>query len=329
VADVWQAFVEPLAARPQPSAYLPGEWLFAWMDRRRYGQQGADEMAQRRRLHLTFDGIHLNSRGADLWAETVLAALARAEARAQADRPALAQRLDLACFRQEALQVCASPGWQARARDVGRLLAGAYETLSSLTGMHPPLGVAVLSAVHWEQSACPGPYPRPRGAWDGESGTVYVPECYGDGFVRDWHLPQTVAAWTSWPPALAEVAEPARATALADLLAVEELAHLFLQAGRVAPSDPALNRLLAAYLVQVVLRSGRGPGAARTAALWNAWGQVLERAGHAEGRIRLQARDLYAEHGDGLVASFAGSQPHAGEEAAAALAAKVTHSSDI
>ena len=44
---------------------------------------GADALARRRKLHLTYDGIHLNSRGADLWAVTVLQALARAEAMAQ------------------------------------------------------------------------------------------------------------------------------------------------------------------------------------------------------------------------------------------------------
>ena len=36
-----------------------------------------DELGRRRRLLLTFDGRHLNSRGADLWASTILRTLAR------------------------------------------------------------------------------------------------------------------------------------------------------------------------------------------------------------------------------------------------------------
>jgi len=78
VADVWQAFVEELAPLPQPSAYVGGELLFTMMDRRRIGTSSADEIGRRRQLHLTFDGLHLNSRGADLWASTILAALAEA-----------------------------------------------------------------------------------------------------------------------------------------------------------------------------------------------------------------------------------------------------------
>lgn len=84
VADVWQAFVEELAPLRLPSAYIPGEWLFTWMDRRRIQYTTPDEVSQRRRLYLTFDGIHLNSRGADLWARTILNTLAAAMAQ---DRP--------------------------------------------------------------------------------------------------------------------------------------------------------------------------------------------------------------------------------------------------
>lgn len=79
VADVWQAFVDELAPLPQPSAYVAGELLFTVMDRRRLRHTKPDEIGQRRRLHLTFDGLHLNSRGADLWARTILAALAQAQ----------------------------------------------------------------------------------------------------------------------------------------------------------------------------------------------------------------------------------------------------------
>jgi lysophospholipase L1-like esterase len=79
VADVWQAFVDRLAPLPDPSGYVPGEWLFTWLDRRRVRDIGPDEISSRRRLLLTFDGAHLNSRGADLWAYTILNAFALAE----------------------------------------------------------------------------------------------------------------------------------------------------------------------------------------------------------------------------------------------------------
>jgi lysophospholipase L1-like esterase len=80
VADVWQAFVDELSLLPRTSGYLPREWLLAWYDRRRLETRSPDEIGRRRRLYLTFDGIHLNSRGADVWASTVLRALARAQA---------------------------------------------------------------------------------------------------------------------------------------------------------------------------------------------------------------------------------------------------------
>ena len=77
VADVWQAFVEKYAVLPKPSKRVPGEWLFTWVDRGRLRSTTPDRLSQRRRLHLTFDGLHLNSRGADLWASTSLRALAQ------------------------------------------------------------------------------------------------------------------------------------------------------------------------------------------------------------------------------------------------------------
>jgi lysophospholipase L1-like esterase len=79
LADIWQVFVDELAVLPKPSRYKPGEWLSVWLDRWRTRFRTPDEISRRRRLLLTFDGIHLNSRGADLWAATVLAALARAQ----------------------------------------------------------------------------------------------------------------------------------------------------------------------------------------------------------------------------------------------------------
>jgi lysophospholipase L1-like esterase len=79
VADVWQAFVHELAPLPKPRSYVPGEWLFTWLDRRRLRSTSPDRISQRRRLHLTFDGRHLNSRGADLWAYTIVSTLAHVQ----------------------------------------------------------------------------------------------------------------------------------------------------------------------------------------------------------------------------------------------------------
>ena len=318
VADIWQAFVEALAAQPQRSRYLPGEWLFAGMDRRGYRPENVDQIARRRRLHLTFDGIHLNSRGAQLWADTVVAGLAEAQRPGDA-LPGLAQQLDLQCLDRGPLKVCHGPGRKARAQDLLGLVADAYEQMASLTGAQPRVDVLVLSRVQWAQAACPAVYPQPCAAWNGQSGTLCLPDAYDETFLRDWHLPEAVAAWTSWPSDLADLGAPARATALADLLAVQELARTYLNDLRVAPSDPALARLLAAYLTQVVLRRPGARGRARMAALWNAWGQVLARSGIDEGRIRLLARDLYAEHGEGLVASFAAAPASIVEQVQAAL----------
>ena len=164
----------------------------------------------------------------------------------------------------------------------------------------------MLNQVHWNQTGIPKAHPAPTAHWDGEVGTLLVPEAYSDGFLREVHLPETVALWTAWPPSLADLGEPAQATALADLLAVQELTRLFLCGLRVAPADPALNDLLTAYLAQVALHDREGQGIARMAALWNAWGEVLARSGVEEGHRRLEARALFRKHGEELVASFAG-----------------------
>ncbi len=309
VADVWQSFVDQLAVQPSQSGYLAGEWLFAWLDRRRQQKMDPDEAAQRRRLHLTFDGIHLNSRGADLWAETVLKALAQAGDTADVALPELARKWDLPCFEEGSLQVCCTPGWEARAHDVAQLLADAHQLLVSRTGAQPIVHLAVLNRIHWQQSTCPRAYPEPAARWDGKSGTVFVPETYDDRFLRAMHLPEAVAARELWPADLAHLGEPARATALADLLAMQELASLFLQELRVAPADPALNRLLTAYLAQVVMHAAEGGAVGSLLPVWNAWGEALARAGREEGRVRLQAMALFQEHGEGLVASFTGRSP--------------------
>ena len=116
-------------------------------------------MAEKRRLHLTFDGVHLNNRGADLWATVILRALTAAESRegrppsepGQADLQArdefgaqrgaravdgqavrsplrapgtnllpLVRNLDLGCTQRGLLPVCYSPGREARAQDSHR-----------------------------------------------------------------------------------------------------------------------------------------------------------------------------------------------------------------
>jgi lysophospholipase L1-like esterase len=90
VADVWQRAVGELAVVPRPSTYLVGEWLLTLLDHARLRSTSPDELSRRRRLHLTFDGIHLNSRGAELWAETILRSLAVAQgAAAPPRRPSL------------------------------------------------------------------------------------------------------------------------------------------------------------------------------------------------------------------------------------------------
>ena len=230
--------------------------------------------------------------------------------------PDLARRWNLPCFGLGPVDLCCSPGWEVRARDLGGRLGTAYELLASRTGAPPNLHLAVLNATHWNRSACPGPYPRPTSLWDGEMGTVFAPEAYGESFLRERRVPEVVAAWPSWPPSLSALGEPARATALADLLVVEELARLFLRELRVAPSDPVLSRLLASYLTQVVLHAmnNRSTG---LAGLWNAWSQTLARAGDEDGQVRMQAKALYDEHGEGLVSSFAGQWTRSGEQDAA------------
>jgi len=302
VADIWQAFVEELAVQPSSSGYVPGEWLFVWFERRRRDLVPPDERAARRRLHLTCDGIHLNSRGADLWARTVLRALARAQASPGVSESGRGQGQVLPCFGLGPVDVCHSPGWEARARDLAERVGRAYEVLASRTGAPPRLRLAVLNATHWSQSACPGRYPRPTSLWDGETGTVFAPETYSESFLREQRLPGVVAGGSFWPEGLGDLGEPARATALADLLTFEEVARLFIGELRIAPADPALNRLLTAYLTQVVLHEID----ADLARLWNAWGQALASDGFETGQVRMQAMALYKEHGEGLVSSFTG-----------------------
>jgi len=312
VADVWQSFVEELAARPRRSSYLPSEWLFVWAQQRRAGRVSPDEYAARRRLHLTSDGIHLNSLGAKVWAETVLRALAQATGDQDALAPDLAQYWELPGFSLGPVDVYHSPSWEVRARDLSARLGTAHELLSARTGAEAQIRLAVLNATHWERSRCPTSYPRPTSVWDGEIGTIFAPEAYGTPFLRDLHVPEMVSAWELWPPGLRALGEPARATALADLLVVEQLAAVFARELRVAPSDPVLRRLLSSYLTQIVVHA-MDESSRSLPRLWNAWSQILARAGDRDGQVRVQAEALYKEHGEGLLSSFTGQWAQPGE----------------
>jgi len=308
LADVWQASVEELAVLPRGSGYFSGEWLFAWMDRRRYAATGPEAMARRRGLHLTFDGVHLTARGAALWSRTIVEALERAEGAGPDTPPVVRANVELQRWSQGPLEVSCSPGWEPRARTLAGWLGQAYESLASLVGVRPAIQLAVLNELHWRQSASPGAYPAPRALWDGEQGTVFVPSAYDEEYQRAVGLPEAASGATAWPVALAQLGEPARVTALADLLVLEEMARLFLQSLRVAPADPALAHLLAAYLAQVVLHE---PGSEAGGLLgpWDEWSAALARAGNPDGRIRRQAARLYRQHGRDLVPSITGGRP--------------------
>lgn len=308
LADVWQASVEKLSALPRGSGYFSGEWLFAWMDRRRYAATGPEAMAQRRGLHLTFDGVHLTARGAALWSRTIVDALERAEGAETRTSPVVPAHVELARWNQGPLEVSCSPGWEPRARALAGWLGQAYESLASLAGVRPAIHLAVLNELHWLKSASPGAYPAPRSLWDGEQGTLFVPSAYEEDYQRALGLPEAVSSATAWPVALAQLGEPAKVTALADLLALEEMARLFLQDLRVAPADPALVRLLAAYLAQIVLHEPESE-AGGLLGPWDEWSAALARAGNPDGRIRRQAARLYRQHGRDLVPSVTGGQP--------------------
>jgi hypothetical protein len=76
---------------------------------------------------------------------------------------------------------------------------------------------------------------------------------------------------------------------------------------------------LVAYLTQVVLHALDRHGASGLAALWNGWGELLVRAGMEEGQVRLQAKRLFEEHGDDLIASFTGGTAETESQVTAAL----------
>jgi lysophospholipase L1-like esterase len=75
LADVGGKFDETLRRSGRSSAYLPSAWI-GWLDKWvARDERRADSLSQRRKLLLTIDGVHLNRKGADLFADTVIKAL--------------------------------------------------------------------------------------------------------------------------------------------------------------------------------------------------------------------------------------------------------------
>lgn len=78
LADVALAFDGELRNLESPSGYFLDRHSSVFIDSLVTAPDaGADYIARRRGLFLTMDGVHLNSRGARLYAETVMAALPR------------------------------------------------------------------------------------------------------------------------------------------------------------------------------------------------------------------------------------------------------------
>ena len=281
IADVWQVFVQVYASLEKASGYLPGEWLFAWLDRRRLNTSTPDEIAERRRLRLTFDGLHLNSRGADLWASTILDALVRAQTTDAFWAPAVFRQLGLPCFDLGPLHICHSPGWESRARDIGQFLALAYGRMASLTGAQPRICLAVLNPVHWQQAGGPEAHPKPAAHWEDHQGTVFVPDAYDAAFLHRAHLPEVVSSWDAWPEPWCALGQPAQATAVADLLAVRELAFLFLW-----DTQSRSYGYVPAVVPGLVPDSGRAPYFARGGLFRAVWGVGLLGPGAGRGESR-------------------------------------------
>jgi hypothetical protein len=59
-----------------------------------------------------------------------------------------------------------------------------------------------------------------------------------------------------------------------------------------------------------------------SAGLWNAWGRALAQAGDEGGRVRVQAKSLFDEHGEGLIPSFTGRDPRLRDAAPAAAGSR-------
>lgn len=76
LADVSRTFEGELRNLESPSPYFLDHHAAFFLDKMiTVSEAGSDYLSRRRGLHLTTDGVHLNSRGARLYAETVLKAL--------------------------------------------------------------------------------------------------------------------------------------------------------------------------------------------------------------------------------------------------------------
>ncbi len=75
LADVGSRFDETLRRVGSPNGYLPSGWI-GWFDKWiTRDEKKTDQLSRRRKLLLTIDGVHLNRKGADLFANTVIKAL--------------------------------------------------------------------------------------------------------------------------------------------------------------------------------------------------------------------------------------------------------------
>ena len=73
LADVGQSFTRYLSQYNSVSKYLIDIFLQSYIDRMVTLVDGfTDYISNRRRLHLTIDGVHLNQKGASLYADTLL-----------------------------------------------------------------------------------------------------------------------------------------------------------------------------------------------------------------------------------------------------------------
>lgn len=77
--DVRSRFVEELAAKPIPDAASRSIWQTAWDVLMLRSPEEIDRAARERGLYLTLDGVHLNSRGAEIVVEAFMEAIREVE----------------------------------------------------------------------------------------------------------------------------------------------------------------------------------------------------------------------------------------------------------
>ena len=80
LADVGAAFDQVLAGRECRDYFLPRPLATAFFDTwKSRSAPGADALSAKRELHLTIDGVHLNSHGARIYADVISSLLIRDE----------------------------------------------------------------------------------------------------------------------------------------------------------------------------------------------------------------------------------------------------------